>query len=159
MNWNEYYEGFTTWEENDQIDNLLTVDSLGPADQVTDIIEDFAGFHQDIADLIARKAISQRLVFSARNIEYLTHTIDDESLEKLFKQSTDQFSANDLDYLYGIVNDGLLVYAYKSKGYPLPRELYYYDESDDGNAKSKGKKKRSFLPQVSIKIAIDRDKK
>lgn len=41
MNWNEYYEGFTTWEENDQIDNLLTVDSLGPADQVTDIIEDF----------------------------------------------------------------------------------------------------------------------
>lgn len=159
MNWNEYYEGFATWEENDQIDNLLTVDSLGPADQVTDIIEDFAGFHQDIADLIARKAISQGIVFSARNIEYLTHTIDDESLEKLFKQSINQFSANDLDYLYGIVDDGLLAYAYKSKGYPLPREFSNYDESGDDNNESKGKKKRGFLPRVSIKIAIDRDKK
>ena len=68
MTWAEYYDKFYDWPESTRIKKLSSVESLGPADEVTEVMIDLAYDHEDVVNRIARKAIEQKLVFSAENI-------------------------------------------------------------------------------------------
>lgn len=64
MIWEEYYENYYDWAESTAIKKLSSVDMLGNTDEVTEIICDLFPSHKDICNRIARKAISQKLVFT-----------------------------------------------------------------------------------------------
>lgn len=59
-----------------QIKKLSSVESLGAADEVAEVMMEFAFNHEDIVNRIARKAIEQKLVFSADSLIDLTNSID-----------------------------------------------------------------------------------
>lgn len=131
MTWEEYYDRFYDWSESTQIKKLSSVEALGDANEVTEIMVEFAFNHEDIVNRIARKAIEQKLVFSAENITDLTNLMDEELLKQLVMQSSGSFTAADMEKLIGMVDDNLVVGLYKSKGFRIPEEYSYLDDSDD----------------------------
>lgn len=131
MTWDEYYDKFYDWSESTQIKKLSSVEALGDADEVTEIMVEFAFDHEDIVNRIARKAIGQKLVFSAENITDLTNLMDEDLQKQLVMQSSGSFTASDLEKLIGIVDDDLVAGLYKAKGYRIPKEYSYLDDSCD----------------------------
>lgn len=131
MEWDEYYEKFYDWAESTQIKKLSSVETLGPAEEVTEVMVSFAFDHEDIVNRIARKAIEQKIVFSGENIADLTNFIDPQLQNQLTLQSADSFTEEDLNHLLGMVDDDIVASLYKKKGYKIPDEYSFIDDSDD----------------------------
>ena len=131
MTWDEYYDKFYDWAESTQIKKLSSVESLGPADEVTEVMMSFAFGHEDIVNRIARKAIEQKLIFSGENISDLTNFVDPQLQNQLTLQSADSFNEEDLNHLLGMVDDDIVASLYKKKGYKIPDEYSFIDDSDD----------------------------
>jgi hypothetical protein len=68
MTCEEYYDKFYDWAESTQIKKLSSVDVLGPADEVAEVMMELAFHHEDIVNRIARRAIDQNLIFSTNNL-------------------------------------------------------------------------------------------
>ena len=92
MTWEEYYDKFYDWAESTQVRKLSSVDSLGAAEEVAEVMLEFAFNREDIVNRIARKAIEQKLVFSAKNIGDLTNCMDVNLQNQLALQSVQAFS-------------------------------------------------------------------
>jgi len=120
MTWKYYYDKFFDWSESTQINKLSSVDALGAPDEVTEVMLELTFNHEDIANRIARKAIDQKLVFSAENISDLTNCIDIKLQEQLALQSASAFSKEDLENLEGTLDDDVIVELYKKKGLKVP---------------------------------------
>ena len=133
MTWEEYYDKYYDWADSTKIKKLSSVEKLGPADELTDVMMDLTFEHEEISNRIARKAIAQNIVFSADNIETLNCAIDSDLLDKLFMQSASEYSQKDLELLEGLIDDELLAAGYKKKGYRLPETLSYLEEIDDAD--------------------------
>ncbi len=135
MTWEEYYDKFYDWAESTQIKKLSSVEALGPAEEVTEVMVSFAFDHEDIVNRIARKAIEQKIVFSGENIADLTNFIDPQLQNQLTLQSADSFTEEDLYHLLGMVDDDIVASLYKKKGYKIPDEYSFIDDSDDFDEK------------------------
>ena len=131
MTWSEYYDNYYDWSESTRIKKLSSIESLGAPDEVTEIMVDFAFNHEDVVNRIAKKAIEQKIIFSADNIADLTNIMDENLQIQLVKQSSDHFSSSDLEKLIGLIDDDVVVTLYKSKGYKIPEEYSYLDDCDD----------------------------
>ena len=57
ITWAEHYDKFYDWSDSTQIKMFSSVESLGPADEVTEIMIELAYNHDDVVNRIARKAI------------------------------------------------------------------------------------------------------
>lgn len=68
MTWSEFYESFNDWAESTAIKKLSSVDAYGPADEITEVMNEFCLQHKEVSNRMARKAIAQKIVFSAENI-------------------------------------------------------------------------------------------
>ena len=131
MTWEEYYDKYYDWADSTKIKKLSSVEKLGPADEVTDVMMDLTFEHEEISNRIARKAIEQKLVFKAEDIESLICAIDSDLLDKLFMQSASEYSQKDLESLIGLIDDELLAAEYQRKGHKFPEELAYLEEDDE----------------------------
>ena len=61
--WGEYYEKFYDWAESTQVRNLSGLTSLGPADEVGEIIIELQ-VNVPAANRLLRKAVEAKLAFS-----------------------------------------------------------------------------------------------
>lgn len=99
--WEEYYDKFYDWSENTQTNKLYSVESLGPADEVAEVMLELALHHEDAVNRIARKAIEQKIIFSAQNISDLTLSMDSGLQGQMALQSASAFSEEDIQNLEG----------------------------------------------------------
>ena len=156
MTWEEYYDKFYDWAESTQIKKLSSVDSLGAAEEVAEVMLEFAFNREDIVNRIARKAIEQKLVFSAENIGDLTNCMDVNLQNQLALQSVQAFSKDDLVTLEGLLDDDVLVQLYKVKGLPLP-EFFVEDEMSQIHEKKSRKVEKGpsrFFEKAAMAFAI-----
>lgn len=144
MTWEEYYDKFYDWAESTQIKKLSSVEKYGSAEEVTEVMMEFAFDHEDIVNRMARKAIEQKIVFSAENIRDLTNFVDPSLQAQLAIQSVGNFSRDDLELLDGFLDDDVLVKLYKSKGLKVPEMLDDADYDD--------------MPSVNIDEVMERAK-
>lgn len=156
MTWEEYYDKFYDWAESTQVNKLSSVDSLGAAEEVAEVMLEFAFNREDIVNRIARKAIEQKLVFSAENIGDLTNCMDVNLQNQLALQSVQTFSKDDLVMLEGLLDDDVLVQLYKVKGLPLP-EVFVEDETLQIHEKKSKKVEKGpsrFFEKAAMAFAI-----
>lgn len=99
--WEEYYDKFYDWSENTQTNKLYSVESLGPADEVAEVMLELAFHQEDAVNRIARKAIEQKIIFSAQNISDLTLSMDSGLQGQMALQSASAFSEEDIQNLEG----------------------------------------------------------
>lgn len=128
MTWEDYYDKFYDWSRSTQIKHLSSVDHLGPEDEVAEVLMDFAFDRKDIANRVARRAIEDKVQFTAENIADFKLSIDDDLLDQLAIQSADKFSNDDLEDLYCLISDDALNKVYQVKGL---KPFFDYDDSEE----------------------------
>ncbi len=154
MTWEDYYDKFYDWAESTQISKLSSVDTLGAPDEVTEVILELTFNHEDVANRIARKAIEQKIVFSAENISDLTNCIDFKLQEQLALQSASAFSKEDLEKLEGTLDDDVIVELYKKKGLKIP-DIFIEDTLiEDYDEPSAQKRPGRFFSNMAMALAI-----
>lgn len=152
MTWDEYYDKFYDWAESTRISKLSSVDKLGPADEVAEVMLEFAFDHEDIVNRIARKAIEQKLVFTATNIQDLTNSIDPTLQAELAAQSVGAFTKEDLFMMEGFLDDDVIIKLYKLKGLPVP-DVLVDDEPDEEEAYTE-KQPSGFFSRMAMAFGV-----
>jgi len=158
MTWEDYYDKFYDWSRSTQIKHLSSVGKLGPKDEVAEIMMEFAFDRQDIANRVARRAIGERIQFTAEDIMNFKLCIDDELLDQLAIQSANKFSKEDLDELLGLIDDDAMKQIYQLKG----SESTFYFDSDEEEKKldnidevlERAKQPTGFFSKLALAFGI-----
>ncbi len=155
MTWEEYYDKFYDWAESTQIKKLSSVDTLGKSEEVAEVMLDLAFHHEEIVNQIAKKAINQKLVFTAENIMDLTGNMDPELQAQLAYQSVSAITAEDLISLEGFLDDDALVKLYKLKGLRVPEVFREDDDYPQAyTEEATGKKPGGFFSALAVAFGI-----
>ena len=153
MTWDDYYEKFYDWAESTRISKLSSVDALGPADEVAEVMLEFAFNHEDIVNRIARKAIEQKLIFSAENILDLTNCMDSGLQGQMALQSVSAFLEEDIQKLEGYLDDDIIIKLYRTRGFAIP-EIFKNDEPEaDRSFAHKEKEPSGFFSALALAFA------
>lgn len=157
MTWDDYYEKFYDWAESTRISKLSSVDALGSAEEVAEVMLEFAFNHEDIVNRIARKAIEQKLIFSAENIMDLTNCMDSGLQGQMALQSVSAFSEENIQSLEGSLDDDVIVKLYKARGFKIP-EVFIDDEPQDDydyeEVLERAKQPTGFFSKVAMAFGI-----
>lgn len=156
MTWEDFYDKFYDWARGTQIKYLSSVDHLGSEDEVAEVLMEFAFDRKDIANRMARKAINEKLKFSAENLMNFKLCIDDDLLDQLAIQSADSFTKDDIEELWGLIDDDALAQIQKVKGLPSTFEM---DDSEneepfDEELLERAKQPTGFFSKVALAFGI-----
>lgn len=154
MTWTEYYDKFYDWSESTQVNKLSSVEALGPADEVAEILMEFAFNRGEIANRLARKAVAQKIIFSADNLMDFTGSIDVELQNQLARLAINTLSKEDLEKLDGFLDADILVELYKTKGLPVPEVLMGDIPEDDYQEEYTGKQPSGFFSKIAMAFGI-----
>ena len=154
MTWDEYYDKYYDWAESTRIKKLSSVDVLGDTEEVSEVMLDLAFNHEDIVNRIARKAIEQKLVFTADDIINLTGNIDPFLQAQLAYQSVGSFSKEDLRSFEGYLDDDVIVQLYKLKGLKMPDIFINDDDSEEASGEDFENKPSGFFSTLAMAFGI-----
>lgn len=131
MTWEEYYDKFYDWAESTQINKLSSVEKLGPGNEVAEVIQEFYFNHPEASNRLARKAAEQRVIFSGEDLADLTGIIEEDLQNQLVEHSSEALTEKDLEQMLGCIDDDIMARLYKSKGYKIPADWAFIDDSDE----------------------------
>ena len=117
--WDEYYEKFYDWAESTQVRNLSGLTSLGSADEVGEIIIELQT-NVPAANRLLRKAVEAKLVFSGSDLVEFACINDKELATAAVRNSAERLTAEDMEYLYGEIDDAVIVELCKQQHLALP---------------------------------------
>ena len=128
MTWDEYYEKFYDWAESTQVRYLSSLTSLGSADEVGEIIIELQ-VNVPAANRLLRKAVEAKLAFSGSDLVEFACINDKELAVAAVRNSAERLTAEDMEYLYGEIDDEVIVEICKKRNIELPEDLREeYDE-------------------------------
>ena len=128
--WDEYYEKFYDWAESTQVRNLSGLTSLGPADEVGEII---IGLQVNVpaANRLLRKAVEAKLAFSESDLVEFACINDKALATAAVRNSVERLTAEDMEYLYGEIDDEVIIEICKQWNILLPEDLREGEEYED----------------------------
>lgn len=128
--WDEYYEKFYDWAESTQVRNLSALASLGTADEVGEIIIELQ-VNVPAANRLLRKAVEAKLAFSGSDLVEFA-CINDKALAiAAVRNSAERLTAEDMEYLYGKIDDEVIIEICKQRNILLPEDLREEEEYED----------------------------
>lgn len=128
--WAEYYEKFYDWAESTQVRNLSAVTSLGSADEVGEIIIELQ-VNVPAANRLLKKAVAAKLAFSGSDLLEFVCINDKELATAAVRNSAGRLTAEDMEYLYGEIDDEVIIEICKQRNILLPEDLREVEEYDD----------------------------
>ena len=120
--WDEYYGKFYDWAESTQVRNLSGLTSLGPADEVGEIIIELQ-VNVPAANRLLRKAVEAKLAFSGSDLVEFACINDQELATAAVRNSAKRLTAEDMEYLYGEIDDEVIIEICKQRNILLPEDL------------------------------------
>ena len=120
--WDEYYERFYDWAESTQVRNLSSLTSLGPADEVGEIIIELQ-VNVPAANRLLRKAVEAKLTFSGADLVEFACINDKKLATAAVRNSAERLTAEDMEYLYGEIDDEVIAEICKQRHLLLPEDL------------------------------------
>ena len=127
--WDEYYEKFYDWAESTQVRNLSGLTSLGSADEVGEIIIELQT-NVPAANRLLRKAVDAKLAFSGSDLVEFACINDKELTTAAVRNSAGRLTAEDMEYLYGEIDDAVIVELCKQQHLALPEDLREEEEAE-----------------------------
>ena len=128
--WDEYYEKFYDWAESTQVRNLSGLTSLGSADEVGEIIIELQT-NVPAANRLLRKAVEARLAFSGSDLVEFACINDKELATATVRNSAERLTSEDMEYLYGMIDDAVIVELCKQQRLSLPEDLREEEEEPE----------------------------
>lgn len=129
MTWDDYYEKINEWEISTAIRQISSIENIGDQDELVEVLnviglEDEAG-----ADKLLKKALKSGIKLSGSNLTEIVDVCTEASIKKALYQSADMFTVQDLEDLYGFIDDELIIQIAKLQKITLPEDLC--EEDDD----------------------------
>lgn len=128
--WDEYYEKFYDWAESTQVRNLSALTSLGTADEVGEIIIELQ-VNVPAANRLLKKAVAAQLAFSGSDLVEFACINDKELATAAVRNSAGRLTAEDMEYLYGEIDDEVIIEICKQQNLVLPEDLREEEEYED----------------------------
>lgn len=136
ISWKEYYAHFYDWEERDQVRNLYSVSSLGPVEEVAEIINSLS-YNIGASDRLLKKAVEAKLSFGIYDLLSFSDWGNDKYLiSEAALNSINKLSCEDVKDLYGLIEEDVFVKICRLKRIDLtyiklPEETSSYEEDYD----------------------------
>lgn len=128
--WDEYYEKFYDWAESTQVRNLSALTSLGSADEVGEIIIELQ-VNVPAANRLLKKAVEAKLEFSAYDLIEFLCTNDKELATAAVYNSANRLTDEDMEDLYGEVDDKVIIEICSKRNLTLPEDLREEEDEAD----------------------------
>ena len=106
MEWDEYYKKFDEWATSTQISRLSALTSYGPSDEVAEVAQGL--MDETAASRLIRRALAAGVQFTAEEICELVNCCNAAVMNALLENSTCAFTREQLEDLWGVVDDALL---------------------------------------------------
>lgn len=105
MTWDEYYDGFYSWSVKTQQSYSARLNDFGPADEVFEIVSEFALTDKEFAAKFVEKALDAGVRFTPENVLDMAFLIDKPVLSKMAEQTSASFDRNQLEDIYMLIDD------------------------------------------------------
>ena len=105
MTWDEYYDGFYSWSLKTQQSYSSRLTNFGPADEVFEIVSEFALTDKEFAAQFVEKALAAGVRFTPENVLDMALLIDKPVLSKMAEQTSTAFDRNQLEDIYMLIDD------------------------------------------------------
>ena len=105
MTWDDYYSRFWDLAPSTQRSYSYKLSNYGPADEVFELIEEFALEDDGFASRFANKALDAGVRFSPDHVLELTILVDKDVLSRMAETATGKFSRDQLEEIYALIND------------------------------------------------------
>lgn len=139
MDWETYYDRFYDWAESTQISRISSLTSFGASSEVAEIAT--ALIDERAASRLIRKAVDYGVQFTPDEIYDLSSCCDTTSMNALLDASKCRFTQEQLEDLWGAVDDDVLARAAKRCGVALFGDTE--DELDEEECKPDEYKRNS----------------
>lgn len=120
--WDEYYEKFYDWAESTQVRNLSALTSLGSAEEVAEIIVELQ-VNKSASNRLLSKAVDAKLQFSSDNLLDFLYYNDEKLAVTAVYNSADRLTAEDMENLYGVLDDDIIIEICDEYNIALPEDL------------------------------------
>ena len=130
MTWDTYYEKINDWAVSTAISRISSLENIGSPDEVIDAIGLIAFESESGATRLLNKALQLGIRFSGEDLTELIGICSDESLRRAVEQSADCFTAQDLESLYGCVDEEWIAEAAKQHHLRLPKDMEDIDDEE-----------------------------
>ena len=131
MHWEEYYEKIDNWSNATAVQRLSKLETFGPSEEVAYAIHVLAWENEKAAARLLKMATEAGVKFSGEELVDMVLICDENVIEQAVQCSKDRFTEEDLDILYGTIDDELLIEIASARNLKLPTDLDY--DHDDPN--------------------------
>lgn len=105
ITWDDYYSRFWDLASSTQRSYSYKLSGFGPADEVFEVIEEFALENDGFATKFAAKALNAGVRFTPDHVMEMTILVEQPILSKMAETATGKFSREQLEELYGLIDD------------------------------------------------------
>ena len=123
MRWSDYYEKINDWSVSTAVSKISSLEDMGAPDEIADALNIIAFEDEKGATRLLNRALQHGVKFSGENLAEIVGLCAEESFKKALYQSADAFSAQDLENLYGCVDDELIIDLAKRYKISAPADI------------------------------------
>ena len=129
MTWSEYYEKINNWAVSTAVNNISSLENMGTPGEIVDALNIIAFEDEKGATRLLNRALQHGVKFSGENLAEIVDLCAEESFKKALYQSADEFTAQDLEDLYGCIDDELIIDVAKQYKISAPVDIVHeYEE-------------------------------
>lgn len=123
MTWSDYYEKINDWAVSTAVNKISSLEDMGASDEIVDALNIIAFEDEKGATRLLNRALQHGVKFSGENLAEIVDLCAEESFKKALYQSADVFAAQDLEDLYGCVDDELIIDVAKRYKLSVPADI------------------------------------
>ena len=123
MRWSDYYEKINDWSVSTAVSKISSLEDMGAPDEIVDALNIIAFEDEKGATRLLNRALQRGVKFSGENLAEIVGLCAEESFKKALFQSADAFTAQDLEDLYGCVDDELIIDLAKRYKISAPADI------------------------------------
>ena len=123
MRWSDYYEKINDWSVSTAVSKISSLEDMGAPDEIVDALNIIAFEDEKGATRLLNRALQHGVKFSGENLAEIVGLCVEESFKKALYQSADAFTAQDLEDLYGCVDDELIIDLAKRYKISAPADI------------------------------------
>ena len=123
MTWDDYYEKINDWAVSTAVSKISSLEDMGAPDEIVDALNIIAFEDEKGATRLLNRALQNGVKFSGENLAEIVDLCAEESFKRALYQSADAFTAQDLENLYGCVDDELIIDVAKRYKISAPADI------------------------------------
>lgn len=131
ITWDDYYSRFWDLSPSTQRSYSYKLSDFGPADEVFEVVNEFALEDDGFATRFTAKALNAGVCFTPDHVLEMTLLIDKPVLSKMAETATGKFSREQLEEIYSLIDDASYEIIAKKAKIDIFADDYVEELEDD----------------------------